>query len=98
MAESDASKTVFGTGLHSLEEQLSKFPAELLDRPCVEYHLGKLIHDIDTESITFLVTNLELSAVDVDDIQSSWPEKPVAERLELLKKWKEEKKSHITYK
>ena len=98
MAESDASKTNFDTGLHSLEEQLSKFPAELLDRPCVEYHLRKLIHDIDTESITFLATNLELSAVEVDDIQSSWPEKPAAERLELFKTWKEEKISHITYK
>ena len=28
----------------SLEEQLSKFPAELLDRQCFESHLGKLVH------------------------------------------------------
>lgn len=95
MAERDTSKTdvVFG-----LEEQLSKFPSELLDRLSIESHLGIIVHDFDTETITFLATDLELSAVEVHDIQSSWPEKPAAQRLELLKNLKEEKKSQITYK
>ena len=43
MAEGDVSRVAA-----RLEDQLSKFPAELLDRPCVESHLGKLVHDIDT--------------------------------------------------
>ena len=98
MAESDVSTTDIGTELHSLEENLSKFPSELLDHPCVESHLGKIIHDVDTDTITFLASDLELSAVEVDEIQPIWPEKPASERLELLKKWKEEGKSHITYK
>ena len=93
MAEGDAS-----LGFLSLEEQLSKFPSELLDRPCIESHLGKVVHDIDSETIVFLATDLALSAVEVEDIQTSWPGKPAAQRLELLKKWKEEKNSQITYK
>ncbi len=97
MAESDASKTDVGTRPLSLEEQLSKFPPELLDRPYLESHLGKIIHDVDTHTITFLATNLEHLAVEVDNIRSFWPEKSVAQRLQLLKKWKEEKNSHVTY-
>jgi hypothetical protein len=97
MVESDSSKTDVGTRLLSLEEQLSKFPPELLDRPFLESHLGKIIHDVDTPTITFLATNLEHSAVEVDDIRSFWSEKSAAQRLELLKKWKEDKNSHVTY-
>lgn len=99
MAESDASKMDISTRLLTLEEHLSKFPLELLDRPCVESHLGKIIHEIDTGTITRLATDLEFSAVKVDNIQSLWPEKSASQRLELLKTCiKGEKKSHITYK
>ena len=81
----------------SLEEQLSKFPAELLDRPCVESHLGKLVHDIDTETMVVMATDLELLPVEVDDIQTAWPRKPAIQRLEMFKKWQEKKKSQATY-
>ena len=81
----------------SLESQLSKFPAELLDRPCVESHLGKLVHVIDTKSMMLLATDLELSAVEVDDIQTAWPRKPVVQRLEMFKKWQQKKETQATY-
>ena len=81
----------------SLEKQLSKFPAELLDRPCVESHLGKLVHMIDTESMMLLATDLELLAVEVDDIQTAWPRKPAVQRLEMFKKWKQKNQSQATY-
>ena len=81
----------------SLEEQLSKFPAELLDRPCVESHLGKLVSVIDTESMVLLATDLELLAVEVDDIQTAWPRKPAIQRLEIFKKWQQKNQSQATY-
>ena len=81
----------------SLEEQLSKFPAYLLDRPCAESHLGKLVPMIDTESMTMLATDLELSAVEVDDIQTAWPRKPAVQRLEMFKKWQQKNQSKATY-
>ena len=81
----------------SLEEQLSKFPVELLDRPCAESHLGKLVHMIDTESMMLLATDLELLAVEVDDIQTAWPRKPAVQRLEMFKKWKQKNTSQATY-
>ena len=81
----------------SLEEQLSKFPAQLLDVPCVESHLSKLVHMIDTESMVLLATDLELLAVEVDDIQTAWPRKPAVQRLEMFKKWKQKNQSKATY-
>ena len=96
MAESDA--PFVGSRFLSLEEQLSKFPSELLDRLCIESHLGKVVHDIDTETIIFLATFLELSAVEVDGIRTSWQGQSAAQRLELLKKWKEQKMLQVTYK
>ena len=92
MAEGDVSRVAA-----RLEDQLSKFPAELLDRPCVESHLGKLVHDIDTETMVVMATDLELLAVEVDDIQTAWPRKPAIQRLEMFKKWQEKKKSRATY-
>ena len=84
-------------GIINLEEQLSKFPSELLDRPCAESHLGKLVHEIDTKSMMLLATELELSAVEVDDIQTAWPRKPAVQRLEMFKKWLQKKQSQATY-
>ena len=81
----------------TLEKQLSKFPAELLDRPCAESILGKLVHMIDTESMMLLATDLELLAAEVDDIQTAWPRKPAVQRLEMFKKWKQKNKSQATY-
>jgi hypothetical protein len=81
----------------SLEQQLSKFPAHLLDRPCAESHLGKLVHAIDTKNMILLATDLELSAVEVDDIQTAWPREPAVQRLEIFKKWLQKKQSQATY-
>ena len=81
----------------SLEKRLSKFPAHLLDRPCAESHLGKLVHMIDTESVVMLATDLELSAIEVDDIQTAWPRKPAVQRLEIFKKWQQKNQSKATY-
>ena len=80
-----------------LEEQLSKFPVQLLDRPCAESHLGKLVHTIDTESMVLLATDLDLLAVEVDDIQTAWPRKPAVQRLEMFKKWQQKNQSKATY-
>jgi hypothetical protein len=93
MAESGISGVV---GL-SLEKQLSKFPAYLLDRPCTESHLGKLVHMIDTESMVMLATDLELSAVEVHDLQTAWPRNPAIQRLEMFKKWRQKNQSKATY-
>ena len=86
-----------GVVVLSLEEQLSKFPAHLLDRPCAESHLGKLVHMIDTESMVMLATDLELSAVEVDDVQTAWPRKPAVQRLEMFKTWQQKNQSKATY-
>ena len=74
MAEGGVYHVVVGL---SLKEQLSKFSAELLDRPCVESHLGELIHHITTDTMVLLATDLGLSDVEVDDIQEIWPRNPV---------------------
>ena len=97
MAEGGVARRYDFVVVLSLEEQLSKFPAHLLDRPCAESHLGKLVHMIDTESMVMLATDLELSAVEVDDIQTAWPRKPAVQRLEMFKKWQQKNQSKATY-
>ena len=81
----------------SLEEKLSKFPARLLDVPCAESHLGKLVHLIDTESMVLLATELGLTDIEVDDIQTAWPRKPAVQRLEMFKTWQQMNQSQATY-
>ena len=81
----------------SLEEQLSKFPVQLLDVPCAESVLGKLVHMIDTESMVLLATDLGLSDVEVKDAQEMWPRKPAVQRLEMFKKWQQKIQSQATY-
>ena len=81
-----------------LQTQLSRFPSEVLDRACVESHLGKLVHCIDIETMELMATdNLDLSGVEVDDIRHSHPLKPAVQRLEMFKKWQEKKQSEATY-
>ena len=46
MAIGGVSLSVAARPIHSLEEQLSKFPAELLDNPCANAHLVKLSQSI----------------------------------------------------
>ena len=88
------------TGRHrSLEEQLSKFPTELLDRQCFESHLGKLVHHITTDATVMMATDLGLSDVEVEDCQLNfaWIRNPAKQRLQIFKKWQEKKSSEATY-
>ena len=81
----------------SLVAQLSRFPGNLLDRPCLECHLGKLVHFIDVETMVIMAAEFELTRVEVDDIQSAWPTKPALQKLKMFNKWQEIKQSEATY-
>ena len=65
-----AEESVSCAGL-SLEEQLSKFPAHLLDCPCADTHLVQLTGCFSEWQL--ISTGLELSTVEVQDIESNWP-------------------------
>ena len=65
----------------SLEDQLSKFPAELLDCQCFESHLGKLVHHITIDAMVMMATDLGLSDVEVEDYQFAWIRNPAKQRL-----------------
>ena len=97
MAEGGLSLAVDTRRDHGVEDQLSKFPSQILDSPCAECHLGKLVRLIDTEAMVMLATDLELTPVEVDDIQTAWPRKAAIQRLEMFKKWQEKKQSQATY-
>ena len=81
----------------SLEEQLSRFPPELLDCTCTESHLDKLVHTIDKRSIVSLATNFELLPAEIDGIQSTWPKMSAVQRLETFKTWQQKNNSKATY-
>ena len=79
----------------SLDEQLSKFPAELLDSPCVDTHLVKLT-ECFSEWQTSLSTSLELTAVEVKDIEEKWQD-PARRRVEMFRRWWNKLASQATY-
>ena len=82
----------------SLDDQLSKFPAHLLDIPCAESNLGKLVHMIDTESMVLMaIDSLGLTDVEVKDVREIWPNKPAVQRLEMFKIWQQKNQSQATY-
>ena len=91
MAEGGVSRVPF-----SLEEQLSKFPAELLDSPCVESHLVKLTEHFSEWQIS-LSTSLELTVVEVEDIERAWPREPARQRVEMFRRWRNKLTSQATY-
>ena len=81
-----------------LQTQLSRFPSHLLDRPCTESHLGKLVHCIEVETMVIMATaELELTQVEVDDIQRAWPREPATQKLKIFNMWQEKKQSEATY-
>ena len=80
-----------------LEEELSRFPTPLLDRQCSESHLAKLVGCIDTESMEMMAPDLELTPVEVNDIQISWPRQPSKQRLIMFNTWIQKKSSRATY-
>ena len=89
--------SVVGIGVSRLEEQLSKFPAQLLDSPCAESHLGKLVYCLTTETMLLLVPDLGLSDVEVEDIREIFPRSPPKVRLEIFKQWQQKNQSQATY-
>ena len=80
----------------SLEEQLSKFPAELLDSPCVDAHLVKLT-ECFSEWQSHLSTSLELTVVEVEDIERAWPREPAGQRVKMFRRWRNKLASRATY-
>ena len=95
MAEGGVSGVVAGL---SLEEQLSKFPAHLLDRPCAESHLGKLVHCITTDDMVLMATDLGLTDVEIDDVRTAWQtSKPAVQRLKMFEKWQQKYQPLATY-
>ena len=80
----------------SLEEQLSKFPAELLDSQCDESHLVKLTECFSEWQVS-LSTSLELTGVEVEDIEKQW-QNPPRRRAEMFRRWWNKLASQATYK
>ena len=92
MAEGGVSRVVDSPP--SLAKQFSKFPAELLDGPCSESHLVKLTECFSDWQI--ISTGLELSKVEIQDIENNWPRNATRQRLEVFRKWQGKKKSQAT--
>ena len=87
-----------GTVRSCLRSQLSRFASDLLDRPCTESHLGKLVHCIEVEVMVIMATaELDLTRVEVDDIQTAWPREPAIQKLKIFNKWQEKKQSEASY-
>jgi hypothetical protein len=86
------------SGRLSLKKQLSKFPAYLLDRPCAESHLGKLVHCITTDTMVLMAADLGLTDVEIDDVRIAWQaSSPAVQRLKMFKTWQQKYHSQATY-
>ena len=83
-------------GPPSLEEHLSKFPPQLLDSPCADDHLVKLAMCF-SEWQGQLSTSLQLTAVEVKDIENAWPRDPARQRVEMFRRWRSKLSSQATY-
>ena len=87
-----------GTICSCLHSQLSRFASDLLDRPCTESHLGKLVHCIEVDIMVIMATaELELTRVEVDNIQRAWSREPAIQKLRTFNIWQEKKRSKATY-
>ena len=93
MAEGGVSGVVVGV---SFDEQLFKFSAHLLDVPCADAHLVQLT-ECFSEWQTRLSTSLQLTVVEVEDIESDWPRNAKRQRLEMFRRWKNKLSSQATY-
>ena len=96
MAEGGIVKSYGGIAGVSLEEQLSKFPAQLLDVPCADAHLVQLT-ECFSEWQTRLSTGLQLTAVEVEDIERAWPRDPAMQRVKMFRRWKNKLSLQATY-
>ena len=89
MAEGGVSLgSVSARPIHSLEEQLSKCPAELLDSPCADAHLVKLSQSI--AEWRDLSPYLSLSPAEERGILTAFPPTtPARQRIDMLKTWRD---------
>ena len=82
--------------IHSLEEQLSKFPSQLLDSPCADAHLVKL-----SQSVTEwrdLSPYLRLSPAEERGILSaSHQNTPARQCSEMFRVWRNKFGANATY-
>ena len=81
----------------TLEEQLAKFQDDLLNRQCANGHLNKLTNTF-SEWQSQIGTDLELTPVEITDIETAWPRDPQRQRVEMFKKWKVKLDEQATYK
>ena len=82
--------------LHCLEEQLSRFPSELLNSQCIDAHLAKLVNCFSEWQI-HIAPELGLTMVDILDIETAWPRDPARQRMEMFKRWQEKMATQATY-
>ena len=88
MAEEGVSLSVSARSIHSLDEQLSKFPAELLDSPCADAHLVKLSQSI--AEWRDLSPYLRLSPAEERGILTAFPPAtPARQRIDMLRTWRD---------
>ena len=80
----------------SLEEHLSKFPPQVLDSPCADDHLIKLT-ECFSEWQGQLATSLQLTAVEVEDIENDWPRDRARQRVQMFRRWRSKLSSQATY-
>ena len=97
MAEGGVSVgSVSARPIHSLEEQLSKFPAQLLDSPCADAHLVKL-----SQSVTEwqdLAPYMRLTLAEERGILSaSHQVTPARQCSEMFRIWRERLGENATY-
>ena len=82
--------------IHSLEEQLSKFPAQLLDSPCADAHLVKLSQSI--AEWRDLSPYLRLSPAEERGILTAFPLATAArQRIDMLRTWRDKFGLDATY-
>ena len=78
---------VYARPIHSLEEHLSKFPAQLLDNPCADAHLVKLSQSI--AEWRDLSPYLHLSPAEERGILTAFPPAtPARQRIDMLRIWR----------
>lgn len=80
----------------SLEDHLSHFPLYLLDSPCDDRLLMKLT-ELFSDWQGQLSANLQLTSVEVDDIEKAWPRDPARQRVNMFRRWRGKFSSQATY-
>ena len=80
----------------NLSEQLSRFPDELLDRQCADAHLNELTGCFSEWQLG-IAPGLELTTVEIKDIETAWPREPQRQRLEMFRTWQEKMNAQATY-